>query len=154
MKQSKSKQTEHTSVPSPPRVNNIPRRVVMVRYAWHVSLAYRAWREWACWAGFSINGQYAFAGSQGLVIVCVPMLILCKQPLKKSWTLPRTSWGAWSSMGRMQKSSPPPAAMSLPDFGFKFWFFWISKAEQLHHWILGIRQTLNSLFRLQPAIFF
>ena len=30
----------------------------------------------------------------------------------------------------------------------------ISKAEQLHHWILGIRQTLNSLFRLQPAIFF
>lgn len=82
MKQSKSKQIEHTSVPSPPRVNSIPRRVVMVRYAWHVSLAYHAWREWACWAGFSIKGQCAFARSQGLAIVCVPMLILCKQPKK------------------------------------------------------------------------
>jgi len=54
----------------------------MVRYAWHVSLAYHAWREWACWAGFFIKGQCAFARSQGLVIVCVPMLILCKQPKK------------------------------------------------------------------------
>ena len=136
VKQNKSKQTEHASVPSPPRVNNIPRRVVMVRYAWHGSLAYHAWRA-ICFCKVTGACDCFFANVDRV-----------QTTSKKIFDASHNILGCLIVNGSDAEKLTTSSGHEPPRFLVQILIFLNVQAESFQHWDLGIRQTLNSLFRL------